>query len=125
VQEEIFLESEADAWFKRNEPFLSPDKEHLQWLLNELQPFEDEIKYVAEIGCASGINLNFLCSNLKARGIGIDPSKLAIASATQSFTDNSLEFSVGTADSLNLQTDSCDLVYVGFFYIWLARKRSH
>jgi ubiquinone/menaquinone biosynthesis C-methylase UbiE len=123
VQEKIFLESEADAWFKRNESSLSADKEHLKWLLNELLPFGDQINYVAEIGCASGINLNFLCSNLKARGIGIDPSKLAIESATRSFTNKKLEFSVGTADSLLLQTDSCDLVYVGFCLYLVSEEK--
>ena len=123
MQEDIFLESEADAWYERNKSSLSHDREHLKWLLNELRPFEDEINDVAEIGCASGINLNFLCSNLKARGIGIDPSKLAIESATRSFTDKDLEFSVGTADSLWLQTDSCDLVYVGFCLYLVSEEK--
>ena len=123
MQEEIFLDSEADAWFKRNKSSLSENREYLKWLLNELQPFEDEINYVAEIGYASGINLNFLCSNLRARGIGIDPSKLAIDSATRSFTDKQLEFSVGTADNLRLQTDSCDLVYVSFCLYLVSAER--
>lgn len=48
---------------------------------------------------------------------------MAIASATQSFTDNSLEFSVGTADSLNLQTGSCDLVYVGFCLYLVSEEK--
>jgi ubiquinone/menaquinone biosynthesis C-methylase UbiE len=114
MQEDIFIESEGDAYFERNKSSLSRVREHLKWMLNELQPFEDEINYVAEIGCASGFNLDFICSNLNARGAGIDPSKLAIETAIRNFTDKQLEFSVGTADNLWLQTDSCDLVYAGF-----------
>jgi ubiquinone/menaquinone biosynthesis C-methylase UbiE len=123
VQEDIFLESEADAWFQRNKSFLTPDKEHLKWLLNELQPFGDSINDIAEIGCASGINLNFLCSNLKARGVGVDPSKLAIENARQIYADKQLDFFVGTADNLYLKKDSCDLVYVGFCLYLVSEEK--
>ena len=123
MQEDIFLESEADAWFQRNKSSLTPNKEHLKWLLNELRPFGDSINDIAEVGCASGINLNFLCSNLKARGFGIDPSKLAIENARHLYADKHLEFFVGTADNLCLKKNSCDLVYIGFCLYLVSEEK--
>lgn len=123
MQEDIFLESEADAWFRRNEPHLSSDKKHLTWLLNELQPFSVEINEIVEIGCSSGINLDYLCSNLKARGTGIDPSTLAIQSAKMNFVNKPMQFFVGTADKIELESQTCDLVYVGFCLYLVSEER--
>jgi ubiquinone/menaquinone biosynthesis C-methylase UbiE len=123
VQEDIFIESEADLYFERNKSSLSRVREHLKWMLNELQPFEDEINYVAEIGCASGINLDFICSNLNAQGTGIDPSKLAIETAKKKFSDKELRFHIGTADKLEMKSSAFDLVYVGFCLYLVSEER--
>jgi len=112
-QKERFNSGEGNSWFSRNANDLRKQEASvdLDFLLQYLLPFKDEINKILEIGCASGIKIAKLAEQLDALGHGIDPSQTAIENAPLS---KNLQLQVGTADSLPFPDDSFDFVYFGF-----------
>ena len=105
TQKDIFLKSEGDAWFNRNNKTdkLSPD-------MKVIQNYIAAGLNVLEIGCADGNRLNSLAEN--ANFYGLDPSKEAIENGTKKYSDISL--SVGTSDILEFEDAFFDVVIFGF-----------
>lgn len=113
-QKDIFLKSEGDAWFSRNQKSISekklPDDDFILTEILEILPaYPDGIK-VLEIGCGDGTRLAWLKNNANVECYGIDPSAQAVAVAC----DKGIHAVQGTADVLEFDTGSFDLVIFGF-----------
>lgn len=110
-QKNIFLQSEGDAWFRRNQKaLLARTLPHQDRLLPDLieLPLKPQMK-VLEIGCASGDRLVWLKENLDLECSGIDPSPNAVEVARS----HGINACQGTADKLPFENDSFDLVIFG------------
>ena len=111
-QKTVFLESEGNAWFKRNNQgndiSFDPKKDRLLPDLLEL-PLKSGMK-VLEIGCSSGYRLLWLQENLGLKCVGIEPSDQAVKIAR----DKGIEVYQATAESLPFEDTSFDLVIFGF-----------
>lgn len=113
-QKEIFLQSEGNAWFTRNQQGVAarklPDDDPL---LREILDIHDNsgggLK-VLEIGCGDGTRLAWLKNNLNADCYGIEPSDQAVAAACA----KGLNVQQGTADELPFDDQSFDIVIFGF-----------
>jgi ubiquinone/menaquinone biosynthesis C-methylase UbiE len=114
-QSDVFLESEGDAWFRRNvagqDARKLPDGDPL---LRELLALpSDELaagQRVLEIGCSDGRRLAWLREHARLECHGVDPSALAVASARARGVDAQR----GTADSLPFEDATFDVVMFGF-----------
>ena len=126
-QSEIFLATEGDAWFLRNSEFLKsctvfPAVEFIQ---QTLTPFKFQINNLIEIGCGPGYKLEKLFIEFQGKnGAGLDPSALAIETARERVSKLGIEldFLVGVSSSLPFDTNSADLVFLGFFLYLVPRS---
>lgn len=114
-QKEIFLQSEGDAWFTRNQQGVAcrklPDDDALLREILDLLPVNAEGKLkVLEVGCGDGTRLAWLKNNLNADCHGVEPSAQAVAAARAKGI-NALQ---GTADALSFDSQSFDIVIFGF-----------
>jgi len=114
-QKEIFLQSEGDAWFTRNQQGLASRKlPNDDALLREIIDFlpvntEGGVK-VLEVGCGDGTRLAWLKNNLNADCYGVEPSAQAVAAACA----KGINVQQGTADILPFDSQSFDIVIFGF-----------
>ena len=115
-QKEIFLRSEGDAWFTRNQQGVATRKlPGDDALLRELLDFlpvnaTGGGEKVLEIGCGDGTRLAWLKDNLNADCNGIEPSAEAVAAACT----KGINVQQGTADVLPFDNQSFDIVIFGF-----------
>ncbi len=100
TQEDIFKESEANKYFKRNRGKLesiakSPDKDHTITCLKalNLQP-----NSILEVGCGNGWRLNALQEIYHVKCYGLDPSDEMISQGQKDFPQ--IAFRQGTAENL-------------------------
>jgi ubiquinone/menaquinone biosynthesis C-methylase UbiE len=112
-QREVFLNSEGDNYFERNLGAFSLDlpqslKKPLEFYSRYLKPNHK----VLEIGCSSGHNLHYFHTRVGCSCFGIDPSKKAVGFGREHFPE--VQFSVGTAESLEFADNSFDFVLFGF-----------
>jgi ubiquinone/menaquinone biosynthesis C-methylase UbiE len=113
-QKEVFLQSEGDAWFVRNQQNVAlrnlPDDDVLLLeIINLIPVISDEVK-VLEIGCGDGTRLSWLKNNLKVDCYGIEPSAKAVEKARA----KGVNVQQGTADALPFDSQSFDIVIFGF-----------
>ena len=112
-QSEIFREGgEGDRWFFRNQGALGAKNDPV---VDYLRGRGQGLGVVAEVGCADGWRLFSLarlglCSMTNCHGI--DPSAAAIANGIRQWPQ--LNLSVGTAESIALETASVDTLIFGF-----------
>jgi ubiquinone/menaquinone biosynthesis C-methylase UbiE len=106
MQKDIFLNSEANAWYERNKNsgIGSCDID----IIKKYIPQNDA--RILEIGCASGAKLEQFRFNNVA--YGIDPSTEAIEEGKKVFPY--LNLSVGTADNLPYDSNFFNVVIFGF-----------
>ena len=115
-QRDVFLESEADAWFERNHDAIAErnyEEDQLCRSLVEIYPtirVVDKGPTILEIGCGEGKRLAWIASRLGAQVNGIDPSAKAVAEAKSM----DLDVRRGTAENLPWQDNSFDIVIFGF-----------
>jgi ubiquinone/menaquinone biosynthesis C-methylase UbiE len=115
-QKEVFLNSEGDAWFKRNRQSLSaiklPDDDPISREILDLFVFNqlDTNSKILEIGCGDGRRLAWIEETYGAKCFGIEPSNEAVAAAK----NRGLSVSQGSADSLPFEDKFFDLVIFGF-----------
>lgn len=117
-QRDIFLSSEGDKWFERNQQtYSNAGRDNVIEFIKtqELSP-----KRVLEIGCASGQRLERLYNEFGAECYGVDPSSAAIKYGKKS--NPSLNLSVATADSIAFEDASFDMVILGFCLYLCDRK---
>lgn len=117
-QKKIFLESEADEWFKRNQSILSgrdySTEDPLISIVAEIVLLSDTKKpsdiRILEIGCGDGRRLGWVAENFGCDVYGIEPSSAAVLEANI----HGIKVDRGTADSLPYPNEMFDLVIYGF-----------
>jgi SAM-dependent methyltransferase len=114
TQKKIFLDSEGDAWFRRNARALAavrlPEADPLLMAILELLPASPQGTRILEIGCGNGARLRWLREHRGLTCSGLDPSADAVAAARQSGIDAHR----GTADRLPFADAAFDIVVFGF-----------
>ena len=114
TQKDLFLSGEGDAWFERNSlsgahQSLTSNDDLLPLLSNLPLASTSDVK-VLEIGCSHGTRLSNLNSLFNWDVYGLDPS----AKAIDACCSKSISATVGTADHLPYQSESFDIVILGF-----------
>ena len=114
-QKEIFLQSEGDAWFTRNQQGVAirklPDDDAVLKELLDFLPVNARAGLkVLEVGSGDGTRLAWLKNNLNADCFGIEPSAKAVAAARA----KGINAQQGTADALRFENQSFDIVIFGF-----------
>jgi ubiquinone/menaquinone biosynthesis C-methylase UbiE len=113
-QKKIFLQSEGNAWFTRNQQGVAarklPDDDPLLREILDIHDNSGGRLKVLEIGCGDGTRLAWLKNNLNANCYGIEPSDQAVAVACA----QGLSVQQGTADELPFDNQSFDIVIFGF-----------
>ena len=121
-QKEIFLQSEGDAWFTRNQEGVAdrklPENDALLRELLNFVPAKTGGLKVLEVGCGAGTRLAWLKNNLNADCYGIEPSARAVAAACA----KGINVKQGTADALPFDSQSIDIVIFGFFLYLCDRE---
>ena len=118
-QRDIFLSSEGDKWFERNYQAYS-DKTNKDNVIEFVQSQQLSPKRVLEIGCASGDRLQKLHQLFGAACFGVDPSSAAINHGKEKYPE--LNLSIGTADSIEFESESFDMIILGFCLYLCDRK---
>lgn len=121
TQDQIFLEKEGDAWFKRNKEALAkPGKIDWPSYCINLLDQKEKIKSVIEVGCSNGYRLASLKTQLKEahRFVGIEASHQAMTEGSKQFPG--IELIRGTLSDLPVQGEF-DLVIVNFVLHWVDR----
>ncbi|MDF1815521.1 MAG: class I SAM-dependent methyltransferase [Verrucomicrobiales bacterium] len=111
AQKDVFLESEGDAWFARNNigDSFSPDTDSILGELLELSKVDSETS-ILEIGCGGGERLVAIHERTGSLVSGIDPSGQAVEKAK----GNGVDAHQGTAESLPFDDSRFDIVIFGF-----------
>lgn len=118
-QKDIFLYSEADAWFERNQlsvakiNFATEDTvtavtveiAHLSQYAQRRERMQ-----ILEIGCGEGRRLAWLSEKLDADVFGVEPSTMAVAQAC----GRGVKAQRGTADNLPFDNAKFDILIFGF-----------
>jgi SAM-dependent methyltransferase len=113
-QNQIFLTSEGDSWHLRNQSDIQQKKLDEDLIIQEILKIKniDNSKKlnILEIGCGNGYRLSWLQNNINSNCFGIDPSKKAVIDAVS----NGINVKQGTADLLEFETNSFDIIVFGF-----------
>jgi ubiquinone/menaquinone biosynthesis C-methylase UbiE len=117
TQKDIFLQGEGNAWLTRNaeglgkQEFSAGDTLTAELLdLAKLDKTLPATVKVLEVGCGAGGRLSWIRQQLGWECHGVDPSDKAIELAVASGVDAK----VGTADALDYQARTFDIVVFGF-----------
>lgn len=111
-QKRVFLHSEGDNYFRRNNHLYTNGLAKKEELAHIVRSLELHPKNVLEIGCANGIILDAFYKMHHSNCYGIDPSMDAILDGRSRFPALNLE--VGTADALPYDDNTFDLIIFGF-----------
>ncbi len=117
-QRDIFLASEGDAWFERNQAAVASSDnvwhrriiELLGSLLSTDLLATSPPPRLLEVGCANGALLQTIQTDLEVACWGLEPSPAAVADAVE----RGLKVVRGTADRLEFPDASFDVVIYGF-----------
>src|SRR5438874_2419417 len=122
VQDRVFLKSEADNYFRRNEAvFTDPDTVSADMplqLLNRNAGIRP--RKVLEIGCANGFRLGAIHQRFGAECVGIEPSAQAIDCGERLYPF--IEFKRALASDIPISQRQFDLVIVHFVLHWVDRE---
>lgn len=110
-QKEVFVATEGDAWFRRNENALST----LDWSKDNVCRRVRELSAgaplrILEIGCGDGSRLAHLAQSAGHKVAGVDPSQAAVAKARA----RGVDATQATADRLPFGDGAFDVVIFGF-----------
>ena len=117
LQDTFFSEGEGDAWYERNRDTYQPAKDPV---IRRLRSQNIHPRDILEIGASRGARLAELHERYQASVTGMDPSAAAVADGKKSFP--AVRFFVGTAKSLPLSDESCDLIIANGVLCWIDRK---
>lgn len=113
-QKEVFLESEADAWFDRNHAACQQqnfEQDSICSVISEIiETANNKPLKILEIGCGEGLRLAWLAKQFNVDVYGIDLSKKAVASANKL----GVKAKQGAADQLQFKDGEFDVVVFGF-----------
>jgi SAM-dependent methyltransferase len=122
VQDDIFLNSEADAWFNSNAKVLGKDLEN-DFPLKLIDFLRLKPKKVLDVGAANGYRIAELSRRLgSGTYVAIEPSQAAIKDGQKRFPF--IEFRRGLMYDLPLHDNEVfDLVIVHFVFHWISRDK--
>lgn len=115
-QKQIFLDGEADNWFKRNKKNIKKNNvtknrmviDVIKQLINKQN---HKKKNFLEIGCANGVFILDLKKKIKNYKVfGLDPSQKGIKELKQKKVD----CRVGTADNIPFKKNTFDVIFFNF-----------
>ena len=113
AQVNAFLGAEGDSYYMRNKnkQVITPAKKLLaDWLI----PHKHNVSNILEIGAGNGVSLSYLANCLDAKGVGVEPSTLAVqdwnSTAQNSESKSSTTLFVGDSAHLNFADGSFDVV---------------
>ncbi len=115
-QKDIFLSSEADAWFERNRAAIKKRDFSHDLVVQAVTDIAKLPQYylvnlkILEVGCGEASRLQYLVSNLNVDVFGIEPSAKAVEQACNC----GVKAQRGTADHLPFEDASFDIVIFGF-----------
>ncbi len=120
TQDEIFLKSEADAWYKRNAHKLSPGAHRDNIAAKFLRRHRLTFKRVLEVGSTNGWRLEMMRKQKPhASYVGVEPSRMAIREGKKFFPK--LTLLRGIASALPVK-GVFDLVLIIFVLHWVSRE---
>ena len=116
-QKDVFLESEADAWFERNHVAVQetdfgkndPIIHAIDTCLDS-ESRKHESGKLLEVGCGEGRRLRWMAENWGLECYGVEPSEKAVALAGM----ETAQVIQGTADQLDFEDQAFDYVVFGF-----------
>jgi len=121
MEEEIFLKSEADAWYTRNSHALTPHVRREDIPLMLVRRHILTLKNVLEVGSSNGWRLEALRKRRpRASYVGVEPSRAAIMAGKKAFPKISLLR--GVASALPVKS-AFNLVLVVFVLHWVSREK--
>lgn len=121
AEEEIFLKSEADAWYKRNAHALVSHVRRGDIPLMLVRRYMLTPKKVLEVGASNGWRLEALRKRRpRASYVGVEPSQVAIIAGKKAFPK--ISFLHGVASTLPVKR-AFDLVLVVFVLHWVSREK--
>jgi SAM-dependent methyltransferase len=117
-QKDIFLSTEADAWYVRNQQKVEefdfsadPVSLAVVEIASKCQLEAELGRYrILEVGCGGGQRLAWLATKLDAEAFGLEPSALAVEDARS----RGILAEVGTADDLPFEDATFDILIFGF-----------
>lgn len=114
-QSQIFLNSEGNAWYKRNLRIISKNVLKRNILIIQLEKlikkFPNKRVNILEIGCSNGRILNYLKLNFpKVQALGLEPSKLAIKNKLS----KKIFIKQGVANKIPFKNKKFDILIFGF-----------
>jgi ubiquinone/menaquinone biosynthesis C-methylase UbiE len=119
-QDDVFITSEGDQWFKRNRDALEKKNTDLPFeLACKAGILKDNIT-VLEIGCSTGYRLNMIQQKFKTECFGLEASKEAVSFGREKFPN--LKLVTGEAALLPYTTEQFDVVIINFVLHWIDRQ---
>lgn len=120
---DVVLDTEGDEWFFRNKEQCREKK--VSESINKFSKWLDKNSHieknnVLEVGASYGYNINYLSQKYGMNGYGVEPSLKAVEYGHEVFPK--INLIRGTADELNFEDESFDIVILGFFLYSLDRK---
>ena len=120
-QDNIFLKSEGDNWFKRNMSALTGVHDQ-DFVVNLIQLYNITPENVLEIGASNGWRLNEISKIHDCNCIAVEPSELAIKTGKEKYPH--IEFHRAVANELPFDNDrKFDLVIINFVFHWISREK--
>lgn len=108
-QKEVFLNSEGDKWFNRNNT--NTARKEISKDYRMYSKYLQKNFKILEIGCADGLHLQYFHDKTACDCYGIDPAKEAIAYGKKAYPD--INLSVATADKLPYPDQYFDFILYG------------
>ena len=120
-QDNVFLKSEGDNWFKRNATSLVGTHDG-DFVINLIQLYNIAPKKVLEIGASNGWRLNEINRIHGCNCVAVEPSELAIKAGKEKYPH--IEFHRAVANELPFDNDQkFDLVIINFVFHWIGREQ--
>ena len=119
-QSDVFIRSEADAWFARNRAAIERFDPETDLVLRLVQLYDLQPRRVVEIGASAGVRLAALADRTAAKPIAVEPSFEAVAYGAARFP--SVRYVRGRAEAVGLGS-VFDLVIVYAVFHWIDRAR--
>lgn len=115
-QKDIFLDSEGDIYFERNNSTIQNQEmgpnDPIIFALSKLiaKKNENNSLKLLEVGCGEAKRLQWISQNYNIQCFGVDPSQKAVETANS----NNVSAIKGTADYLKYENEKFDFIVFGF-----------
>jgi SAM-dependent methyltransferase len=124
-QDKVYLDKEADDFFKRNKYDFNKLPYWKQELVDNFSDYlnEKEITNVLEIGCQIGDLLDYSVKKFNAiQGYGLEPSSEAVEEGKKRFSQTCrLMRGIAAHNEIFENIPACDLVIINDVFSWISR----